>query len=327
MGELGVHSVSRIVSNNLGWLFRRVHQEHDFGIDGQIEVDTDTGDVTGQLLAVQIKCGRSFLAELNQWGYIYRGDAKHFNYLANYPIPVLLCVCDPESSRCFWVHFRPELARPTASGWTLTIPFASDLASSRDQLHSLVTPVRDVRAELRAYWQLNDLITESDTILYVLGKTDVDSLDIATPRVFFDRLRSSRELAFDCQGKIEISLDGYDDDPRELYEIAEVRAYVTMLDHALPELFFFARTVQPTFTLQLFALCQTTVEFVSVDSETNIKDVNVDRRGLVPFLARHWSALNELTDWLGMSEQDNKRISFAAIRCLGFDVPDHVERS
>jgi hypothetical protein len=33
------------------------------------------------MLACQIKCGKSFFKESNRWGYVYRGETKHFNYL------------------------------------------------------------------------------------------------------------------------------------------------------------------------------------------------------------------------------------------------------
>jgi hypothetical protein len=122
-GELGVTLVARIVSGSFGWLFKRNHQEHDFGIDGQLEVVTDSGAVTGQLLAVQIKCGKSFLQEENKWGYVYRGELKHFNYLSNYPIPVLIVICDPDSGECFWVCFQPEQTQTTKAGWKITVPF------------------------------------------------------------------------------------------------------------------------------------------------------------------------------------------------------------
>ena len=48
-GDLGVNIVSRIVGEGFGWLFKRNHQEHDFGIDGQIEVVTEDGTVTGHV--------------------------------------------------------------------------------------------------------------------------------------------------------------------------------------------------------------------------------------------------------------------------------------
>jgi len=54
-GELGINLVSRMISDNFGWLFKRNHQEHDFGIDGQIEVVTPDGAVTGQMIGVQVR--------------------------------------------------------------------------------------------------------------------------------------------------------------------------------------------------------------------------------------------------------------------------------
>ena len=38
--------------------------------------------------------------------------------------------------------------------------------------------------------------------------------------------------------KMELFIDGYDDDPRDLYAIDEVRSWVQMLDIALPFWFF-----------------------------------------------------------------------------------------
>ena len=116
-GELGVNLVSTIVSDTFGWLFKNNHQEHDFGIDGQIELVTEHGNVTGQMLAVQIKCGESFFKEQNKWGYVYRGELKHFNYLSNYPVPVVILICHPESKECYWARFQPDQSQITESAW------------------------------------------------------------------------------------------------------------------------------------------------------------------------------------------------------------------
>jgi hypothetical protein len=324
-GELGVNIVARIVSDGFGWLFRRNHQEHDFGIDGQIELVTQDGAVTGQMLAVQIKCGTSFFVETNRWGYVFRGETKHFNYLLNYPLPVVICLCAPDSSKCFWVHFQPELTQQTDAGWKITVPFQNDLAMSIEKLRALVNPVRDGMAELQDYWALNDILRDSETVVLVVDDDDVRSEDVTRPRAFFDRLRSTKELALECQGKVEISVFGYDSDARELYEIDEVRAYVVLLDRALPDLFFFARSKEPAFTLLLFALCQVDVSLIGYEpSPQGMRHVSIPRPSFAPFLAAHWSGLNELTDWLGMSEDENKRISRDVVRSLGVDLPKHV---
>ncbi|MDD5559981.1 DUF4365 and DUF1817 domain-containing protein [Candidatus Methylomirabilis sp.] len=322
-GELGVALVARIASDSFGWLFKRNHQEHDFGIDGQLEVVTDSGAVTGQLLAMQIKCGRSFLQEKNKWGYVYRGELKHFNYLSNYPIPVLIIVCDPESGECFWVRFQPEQTQTTEAGWKITVPFENRLSQSKAALLALLPPPADTLAELRAYWALNKMIVESGHVLFVFDDKDVLSMDTSRPRAFFDRLRSTKELAYECQGKIEFSISGYDNDPRELFEIPEVRRYMAALEAALPELLFFVRTEQPTATLRLFALCLTTVSWEGERSTRTVtRRVIFETEMVGTFFMRQFPGLNAMAEWLGMSIEENKRITYACFRCLGFNPPD-----
>lgn len=322
-GELGVNLVARITSDSFGWLFRRNHQEHDFGIDGQIEVVTDAGAVTGQMLAVQIKCGKSFLQEKNKWGYVYRGNLKHFNYLSNYPIPVLIVICDPDSNECFWVHFQPEQTQTTEAGWKITVPLGNELSSSKAALLALLPQPTDSLADLQAYWVLNNLIAESRHILFILDVEDIRSMDTSRPRAFFDRLRLTRELAYECQGKIEIVISGYDNDPRELFEIEEVRRYIAKLEVALPNLLFFVGTEQPTYTLRMIALCLT---YVSWESERSTNEVTrrviLESDKVAAFLQRQFPGLNEMTEWLGMSIDENKRITYAVFRCLGFNPPE-----
>jgi hypothetical protein len=320
-GALGVRIVSRIVSDVFGWLFKANHQEHDFGIDGQIELVTDEGAVTGQMLGVQIKCGKSFLTERNKWGFVYRGELKHFNYLVNYPLPVLICICDPDTHECYWVRFRPEETEPTSKGWRITVPFDNVLRDAKQELLGLVGPVRDGLAELEGYWQMNRLIVETSVIYYALSATEVRTKETVLLREFFDRMRATRQIASKCQGKVEIMFSGYDDDPRELFEIPEVRAYVAALDAVLPDLLFFARTEKPTHTLSTFALSQIDVKWVKHHpTRGGRKQVLFEVRQMGDFLDRHTPSLNELTEWVGMSIEEQDRIYFDIVRCLGLPV-------
>lgn len=322
LGELGVSIVSKTISDAFGWLFKRNHQEHDFGIDGQIELVANDGSVTGQLLGVQIKCGKSFLKETNKWGYVYRGERKHFNYLSNYPLPVIICLCDPDSSESYWVLFRTEATEPTETGWKITVPFENKLSESKASLSLLVAPVHDALSDLEEYWKLNRLIVESSVVLYALDAQDVREQETRTPRLFFDRMKATKELAAQCQGKVEIMFSGYDDDPRELFEIPEVRDYVAKLDRALPDLFFFVRSQQPTYTLMTFALCQTNVEWPYGRSTKEVtKQVTYDTLPVAMFIERHCPALNELTEWIGMPLEEEKRLFFEAVKCLGLQMP------
>jgi Domain of unknown function (DUF4365)/Chlororespiratory reduction 6 len=317
-GEMGVSLVSQTVFNTFKWLFKRNHQEHDFGIDGQIEMMKENGAVTGQIIAAQIKYGDSYFSQKNRWGYIYRGETKHFNYLANYPIPVIICICEPKSQECYWVHFRPEQTEATDGGWKITVPFQNILARSKAALESLVFPTRDSMSELKAYWAFNKIVAGSVWLAYFLGPEDVKSLDVQRPRALFDRLRATKELAHENQGKFDFFFSGYDDDPRELFEIQEVKRYICLLDQALPDLFFFARSTGKMCTLLTFMLCRTDARCINErPTSENARKVEFDERKKGAFLEPHWQELNEMTDWLGMSDEENEAISRAVLRCLG----------
>lgn len=40
LGELGVNIVKSVINENFGWIFKRNHQEMDFGIDGLVMLPT-----------------------------------------------------------------------------------------------------------------------------------------------------------------------------------------------------------------------------------------------------------------------------------------------
>lgn len=315
-GERGVRIVSEIVNERFHWLFKRNHQEHDFGVDGQVEVISSVGAVTGQMFAVQIKHGDSFFREKNRWGYIYRGELKHFNYLSNYPIPVIIIICNP-SGQCYWTSFDPTQVRVGESSWTVTIPFDQDLQTSKARIESMLPKVRDDLSRLKEYWELNEQIAVSPMIGYVVTRSQVESVDTWPLRDFFERIRATKELAYRCQGKVEISFDGYDEDPRELYEIPEVRRFIAAAEPAVSSLFFFVRTVDPALTLTTFMLCQNAVSIEGRDHEGRRVFASCDLNQVKAFLNRHWVGLNEMTDWLGMSEDENRRISEAIVGSLG----------
>ncbi len=324
-GERGIQAVSRIIFDDFGWIFKRNHQEHDFGIDGQVEVVTEDGHVTGQLLAVQIKYGKSFFQEKNRWGYVYRGEEKHFNYLANYPIPVLIVLCHPETKECYWVRFIPQETQKAGDNWKITVPLENFLDQSKAKIEALLPPIEDHREALESYWLVNKLIADSDYIHFIIARPEVEAMDTTRPREFFNRLRVTKELALANQGKVEFSFFGYESDSRELFEIPEVRKYISILTPVLSELFFFARTKQPTSTLRTFALCQTNVSWVAGRStKTVTKQIAYDTDKVAEFLSVGYSGLNEIWKWLSLPMEDNIRISANVSNCLGIRGSDDV---
>lgn len=321
-GDKGVDVVSRVFNDDFCWLFRRNHQEHDFGIDAQVDVVLEGGAVTGQILALQIKYGLSFFSEKNQWGYVYRGETKHFNYLANYPTPVLIVLCHPSSHDCYWINFDPALTSKAGNNWKRTVPFGNKLRASKAKIENLLPPPADYFSDIQSYWAMNDILVSYDYFCFILGRHEVESLDVTHVRAFFDRIRCSKEIAARCQGKVEIGFHGYDNDLRELFEVPEVRRFVPVLIGALPELFFFAYTGECSHTLKTLALCLTDVKRLSATlSEQNKIPVEVSTDKIGQFLESHFPGLNEMTEWLAMPIEENERISLEIMRALGFEPP------
>lgn len=200
-GKRGVQLVSRIVSDKFGWLFRLIHQEEDFGIDGHMEIVTKAGAVTSRLIAVQIKFGDSFFSEKNRWGYVYRGEKKHLNYLANCPLPVIICICNPTTKECNWVHFELDKTHITDKGWKIIVPFGNVLSKSQMALEALVPPIINPLDDLKPFREFNKTVMESAVVAYHLDVQDVQSIDVSGPRTLFDRLQLTQELAPSARGR------------------------------------------------------------------------------------------------------------------------------
>jgi len=54
-----------------------------------------------------------------------------------------------------------------------------------------------------------------------------------------DSLIGSRERAMRFRDRVDFDVDGYNDDPRELFEVPEIRTFVRELDAKWPYWFFF----------------------------------------------------------------------------------------
>lgn len=310
-GEKGVQLVTEIVMNDFGWIFKRNHQEFDFGIDGQIEIVRDDSSVTGQMIGVQIKYGNSFFKEKNRWGYVYRGELKHFNYLANYPIPVLIIICKPTTKDVYWEFFEPIKTERTKNAWKITIPENQKLHESKSKLLKLVSNEIDYLSALETYWGINEILNNHiDTMHFVITPEEINNCDISDIYKNFKRLTTTKELAFKSQGRVEFSFMGYDDDSRELFEVQEVIEFSKKMAQAIPELFFFSVTEDFAGGLRTVALCHADSKIVNKDQ------VLINPYKMTPFIINQVQGLKKITEWLDMSQAEYKQIKHNALKHL-----------
>jgi hypothetical protein len=124
-----VTNVKLAVESKLGWLFREQPID-DYGIDAHIEV-VEEEEVSGHLLALQIKSGQSWFREKGPGGWWFRPDDQHVKYWLEHSLPVVIVLFDPQTNQSYWQSVtRTKLEKTTAGGWKLLIPECQVLDAS-----------------------------------------------------------------------------------------------------------------------------------------------------------------------------------------------------
>lgn len=323
--ESGVNYVATIINDELGWIFRRNSNETDYGIDGFIDIVTEEGEVTGQSFAVQIKSGSSFFKHKTNNGLIYYGESKHLNYYRNQQLPLLLIVFSPEANLCMFTVFRESAIEPSGDGWKIYIKNSGVFGvKAKNELLKVLPPLRDNLDELKAHWALNDEFAAAGVIFYAIGRNDIKKCQTRYFLQFIERLCVNDRIFRKVQGKLEIMVDGYNQDKRELYEISEIRKWFKKVDESRVAWFYFCNTSAPSFGLSVYFLCVSNAKVVdSRDRLTGYQALDVLKAGFehpqikVTFnpklyadaLEKNYHRLNQTTASLGFPDEENMRIS------------------
>lgn len=313
IGDNGVNIVSRVINNHFQWIFRINHNEHDFGIDGYIDIVTEDGGVTGQSLAVQIKTGESFFIKEESEGYVFRGENKHLNYYINSSSPILIILCNPKTEECYWTAFDPNLIDGTSSGWKMIIKKSQQLQiGQKENILALVGDPIDATEELKEQWEFNKSIKEASFVYCVIDRQDIESNEFQFLIDFFKRLQLNDEMCKKTQGRVELMIHGYDHLNTELWEIPEVVNWLKQVEPKIKYWFYFAKTEMPCAWLQVLMLAICDAKWIKPPypyKVNNPGEVTLDKEKFGPFMDRNFRWLNEMTDKMKMTIDDNKWIT------------------
>lgn len=114
----------------------------------------------------------------------------------------------------------------------------------------------------------------------------------------------------ECYNKMMLSVGGYDNDPRELFMIEEVRDYISFLDKSFPYWFYYVDLTIPKShsTLMVVLSCVCEVEEV-FDKEKEIKRIQLNQDTLNEQIKIHFHFMNEIMDNEGYTEEEIKKRS------------------
>jgi hypothetical protein len=117
------------------WIVREI-SERDYGIDAYVEIATESGDITGNLISLQLK-GVNNIAWREEVGVSKKASTPQVktstaNYWLGLPIPVFLLVADLTARNVYYATVEPQLRNhygtlSTQNSITLTLDERADL--------------------------------------------------------------------------------------------------------------------------------------------------------------------------------------------------------
>ncbi|WP_081934097.1 DUF4365 domain-containing protein [Massilia sp. 9096] len=306
--EIGINVVSTIFNDDFGWVFRRTHQEHDFGVDGYVDYVSPDGSVTGQFIAVQVKTGKSYLTPGGQMHW-YKDSKEHLNYFLNLPTPLLLIICDPEGKDCYWEVLKKENVDFGGAGWRYPIPKDKKLCkSSIDEIKNLFGNAENHLSEFERDQEMLSKIGEDSLIQYSIPRKDIESLNVSNLKNFIARITRNEKLALAVQGKLYIATYGYEYDHREVYQIPAIRRWATAARKEIREWYLCAGEERWS-TLMWMTTCTCAPNSKPLKKKGDRFFVKADPKKAIAFMMECFDGLNIATRKWGWSAKYNEEIS------------------
>ncbi len=142
-------------------------------------------------------------------------------------------------------------------------------------------------------------------VIVVCDSAAITAGDISGVLTALKSLSSDRSSAMSAEGAVTLVLHGYDDDPRELESIPEVRAWFARLFEAWPYWSFFASRIDQTVPFVLSLL----LSGEAVVGEPGMVGWCFDLEELKPLLLEMFCHQNELIERLEIGEDANVRVT------------------
>ncbi|UII19616.1 chlororespiratory reduction 6 domain-containing protein [Fulvivirga ligni] len=147
---------------------------------------------------------------------------------------------------------------------------------------------------------------EHKLINLVISREDIEEFDFTN---IYGALMEMHENPRKFYNKLCILIHGYDNDPRELHELPEIRDYLDFLDRSFPYWFYYLNHDFPKHysPLALFVTCLCPIEDIQKSSGVSLIQFNIDE--LEKFIFTHFHFMNELMDQEGHSDKEVMELS------------------
>lgn len=136
----------------------------------------------------------------------------------------------------------------------------------------------------------------TEPVVLMISRRQVQEHDLASVLDSLKPFTAAREDAWLYRGQMALVVDGYNDDPRELVDIGEVRAFLSSFYEAWPYWAFFFNQVDDSIKILGSCVCGSAFPGHGV--------VEMDIEKLGEFMRRGFDGMNTLFDKHGFPEPE-----------------------
>lgn len=145
-----------------------------------------------------------------------------------------------------------------------------------------------------------------DPVIITISRKEVEALQTSSAMSVLRSCLVSTQRALGLFEKLDVAFHGYNDDPRELCEIPEVREYVGVLDDQFPYWLFFL--TKQGLGLQCIMYCLMP-PYLSEEGRRTLLPRKLDE-----LLSQRWfPAMNQLCMTVGFSEQQIQELTTSSV--------------
>lgn len=109
-----------------------------------------------------------------------------------------------------------------------------------------------------------DAFEKGSIVIFAISKNEIDIQARYRLKMQIDELK---KLKPDVKNILVINFQGYDSDPRELYNIPEVCNYSRAVFREIPDIFYFIDILSYTFAIMLNAIFTATSQITTADNK------------------------------------------------------------
>jgi hypothetical protein len=158
---------------------------------------------------------------------------------------------------------------------------------------------------------------DSDLIFYQFSRSKVERGDFSHFLNLYapDRLPTGRRLR-EMMDRMVFCIEGYDEDPREIHSIPEIRRFYLALHNAWPYWLYFCNLEVGTLKAMVFC-CLPSLIAMNVDGRDSVA-ITCDPLDILSFLKQDFAAMNAICERAEMFEERIYERSKQVFECFGF---------